>query len=52
MKKSIIYILGIFFIVLSFASCKSKKGGCGLSSDAHKIEQATTINNSRVATVK
>ncbi len=41
MKKS---FLNIFFITISlmlFSACKSTKKGCGLTSDAQKIEQPT-----------
>ncbi|MFD1292447.1 hypothetical protein ACFQ5N_01255 [Lutibacter holmesii] len=44
MKKGILYILAVFLITLTFTSCKAKKGGCGLTSDAQKIEQINTVN--------
>lgn len=45
MKKLIIYSFAILLITLSFTSCKSAKGGCGLTSDAQKIEQTTVQTN-------
>jgi hypothetical protein len=42
MKKIALYILGIAFSVLLFSSCKASKKGCGLTSDANKIEQITS----------
>jgi hypothetical protein len=42
MKKIALYTLGIAFSVLLFSSCKSSKKGCGLTSDANKIEQLTS----------
>ena len=45
MKKATLYIFGIFLITITFTSCKAKKGGCGLTSDAQKIEQITPVNN-------
>jgi hypothetical protein len=41
MKKSASYFLGIAMALLLFSACKAVKG-CGLTSDAQKIEQATT----------
>lgn len=48
MKKTIAYIFGISLIAITFTSCKSTKGGCGLTSDAEKIEQNTSATNSIV----
>ena len=45
MKKAIVYVFGILLITITFTSCKAKKGGCGLTSDAQKIEQITSANN-------
>lgn len=42
MKKIAIYTLGITFSVLLFSSCNASKKGCGLTSDANKIEQLTS----------
>lgn len=36
MKKLIISLLSLFFILLITTSCKSTKKGCGLTSDAHQ----------------
>lgn len=46
MKRIIPYFLGISLIAITFTSCKSAKGGCGLTSDAQKIEQTTAATNS------
>ncbi|MDD3722408.1 MAG: hypothetical protein PHW92_07965 [Lutibacter sp.] len=43
MKRIALYTLGIAFSVLLFSSCKSSQKGCGLASDANKIEQSTSI---------
>lgn len=45
MKKTFLYIFGICLIAFTFTNCKSTKGGCGLTSDAQKIEQTTSVNN-------
>ena len=42
MKKLTCYILGITLMVL-FISCGSSKKGCGLTSDAQKIEQTSEM---------
>jgi predicted small secreted protein len=52
MKKLALIIFGIAFISISFTSCKSSKKGCGLTSDAQKIEQTTTVQNKVVSEVK
>ncbi len=44
MKKIVLYSLGIVFSILLFSSCKASKKGCGLTSDANKIEQTTSNN--------
>lgn len=49
MKKIIAYIFGISLIAFTFTNCKSTKSGCGLTSDAHKIEQTTSANNTILA---
>ena len=41
MKKLASYFLGIAMALLLFSACKATKG-CGLTSDAQKIEQPTT----------
>jgi len=41
MKKLASYFLGITMALLLFSACKATKG-CGLTSDAQKIEQITT----------
>lgn len=46
MKKIIPYFIGVSLIAITFTSCKSTKGGCGLTSDAQKIEQNTSATNS------
>jgi hypothetical protein len=46
MKKFALYFFGLSIVVLTFSSCKSSKKGCGLTSDATKIEQIT--NNQSV----
>jgi len=52
MKKTVIYILGITLISFTFSNCGSSKKGCGLTSDAQKIEQTTTTQTSSVSVVK
>jgi len=42
MKKIALFSIGIMFLVLMFSSCKASKKGCGLTSDAHKMEQSTS----------
>ncbi len=42
MKKIALYTFGIAFLVLLFSACNASKKGCGLTSDAHKIEQPTS----------
>ncbi len=48
MKKIALYTLGIAFTAMLFSSCNASKKGCGLTSDANKMEQTT----SNKATVK
>ena len=52
MKKTVIYILGITLILFTFINCGSSKKGCGLTSDAQKIEQATATQTVQVSEVK
>ncbi|HSQ45691.1 MAG TPA: hypothetical protein VLM44_02105 [Lutibacter sp.] len=42
MKKIALYTLGIVFSAVLFSSCNASKKGCGLSSDANKMEQITS----------
>jgi len=42
MKKIVLFSIAIMFLLLLFSSCKSSKKGCGLTSDANKIEQSTS----------
>lgn len=51
MKKPIVYVLGIALFTLTIVSCGSSKKGCGLTSDAQKIEQATEIQTTTVSSV-
>ena len=41
MKKIALYALGITFSLLLFSACNASKKGCGLTSDANKMEQST-----------
>jgi hypothetical protein len=41
MKKLASYFIGIAIALIFFSACKATKG-CGLTSDAQKIEQQTT----------
>ena len=41
MKKIAPYFIGITLALILFSACKATKG-CGLTSDAQKIEQQTT----------
>lgn len=51
MKKLILSILIITITLLSFTSCGSARKGCGLTSDAQKIEQTTSTNTTDLAEV-
>lgn len=42
MKKIALYTLGFAFTAMLFSSCNASKKGCGLTSDANKIEQSTS----------
>lgn len=42
MKKTVLYLFGISLIAFSLTNCKSSKKGCGLTSDAQKIEQISS----------
>lgn len=48
MKKTVLYILGITFTAITLTSCGTTKKGCGLTSDAQKIEQTTSATNAIV----
>lgn len=52
MKNLALYILGIAFITITLTSCGTTKQGCGLTSDADKIEQSTITPTTTVASVK
>ena len=43
MKKCNLNILLLAFALILFTSCGSSKKGCGLTSDAQKVEQSTTV---------
>ena len=51
MKKIILNIIGLMLIIVSFTACKSTKKGCGLTSDAQKIEQSTATQQPILAEV-
>lgn len=42
MKKIALYTLGIVFAAVLLSSCNASKKGCGLTSDANKMEQSTS----------
>lgn len=42
MKKIVLFTLGMAFTAVLFSSCNASKKGCGLTSDAHKMEQTTS----------
>jgi predicted small secreted protein len=52
MKKTVLYILAISLISISLTNCKSSKKGCGLTSDAQKIEQSSTVETVLIAKTK
>lgn len=52
MKKTLLYFVGITFIALTLTSCGTTKKGCGLTSEAQKIEQSTTVQKAIVSEVK
>jgi predicted small secreted protein len=51
MKKSALNLLLITIAIISFASCKSTMKGCGLTSDAQKMEQTTSDKTTDLAEV-
>lgn len=52
MKKTVIYIFGILVFSICLTNCGSSKKGCGLTSDANKIEQSTTVYASVISEAK
>lgn len=48
MKKLTFYIFGVTLMVAMLVSCGSSKKGCGLTSDAQKIEQASDLNQTTI----
>ena len=52
MKKTTLYLIGIFLISFTLINCGSSKKGCGLTSDAQKIEQHSTVNTNVIVAVK
>ena len=47
--KNIVFKASILCLTLVFfASCSTKRKGCGLTSDAKKIEAATTMENQTI----
>lgn len=50
MKKIRIQLLGLTFLILLLSACGSSKKGCGLTSDATKIEQSIKIE--KISTAK
>jgi uncharacterized protein YcfL len=51
MKRIIVQFIGIALLLLVFSACGSSKKGCGLTSDAVKIEQSTSIQTVTTAKV-
>ncbi|MBT8316201.1 MAG: hypothetical protein HKP59_01090 [Lutibacter sp.] len=51
MKKLTLNALLITITIVLFTSCVSTKKGCGLTSDAHKIEQSATSEATVLAEV-
>ncbi|WP_457615589.1 hypothetical protein [Lutibacter sp.] len=45
MKKIGIQIIAFTLLLALFTACKSTKKGCGLTSDATKVEQSKTVNS-------
>ena len=48
MKKSTFYVFGVTLAVSLLVSCGSSKKGCGLTSDAQKIEQTSEMTQTIV----
>ncbi|WP_456379620.1 hypothetical protein [Lutibacter sp.] len=51
MKKITLNTLLIALTLVVFASCKTTKKGCGLTSDTQKMEQTTTTKTTVLAEV-
>ena len=51
MRKLILSVLLITITLLSFTSCGSARKGCGLTSDAQKMEQTTFTKTTDLAEV-
>ncbi len=49
MKQVAKKFVGFAFAIVLLISCGVKKGGCGLTSDAEKIEQINTTQTAIVA---
>lgn len=43
--KKVVLLLAVFIFSISFTSCKSTKGGCGLTSDAAPIHKLCVSKN-------
>lgn len=50
MKNLGLQILGIAFTIVLFTSCNATKKGCGLTSDATKIEHSISVE--KISTAK
>lgn len=48
MKKTTFFIFGITLTTALLVSCGSSKKGCGLTSDAQKIEQTSEMNKTTI----
>ncbi|MDP3352824.1 MAG: hypothetical protein Q8S44_03690 [Flavobacteriaceae bacterium] len=44
--KKVVLLLAVFIFTISFTSCKSSKGGCGLTSDATPVYK--TVSTEKV----
>lgn len=51
MKKLTLNTLLLAITLILFTSCGSSKKGCGLTSDAQKIQQTTTANTTDLTEV-
>ncbi len=51
MNKMILKVLSVFLFAILLCSCGSSKKGCGLTSDAEKIEQSVNQETTLVAEV-
>ncbi len=52
MKKIALKASIICLTLLFFSSCSAKRKGCGLTSDAKKIEAATTLEYETIVTAE